>query len=72
MAAEQGHLFGTTEPCVARPNATGIPSTVSQALAERPRCMISFGNVELDTASFVMYLTSLAVFLQVPWAAEKQ
>ncbi|KAF9986422.1 Autophagy protein 22, partial [Modicella reniformis] len=31
---------------------------------EKPRCMISFGSIEMDTASFVMYLTSLAVLLQ--------
>ncbi|KAF9575536.1 Autophagy protein 22 [Mortierella alpina] len=36
----------------------------AQTVGERPRCMISFGRLEIDTASFVMYLTSLAVLLQ--------
>ncbi|KAF8985676.1 Autophagy protein 22 [Entomortierella lignicola] len=59
LASEQGHLYGTNEPCVSRPNSTETSITT-----ERPRCMISFGRLEMDTASFVMYLTSLAVLLQ--------
>ncbi|KAF8939544.1 Autophagy protein 22 [Dissophora ornata] len=66
LASEQGHLYGTHEPCVVHPNTTDT-TTLGAAAAlvmERPRCMISFGHLEVDTASFVMYLTSLAVFLQ--------
>ncbi|KAF8942308.1 Autophagy protein 22 [Haplosporangium gracile] len=62
LASQEGHLYGTNEPCVAKPGnatATGAPQE-----GERPRCMISFGHMEVDTASFVMYLTSLAVLLQ--------
>ncbi|KAG0048243.1 Autophagy protein 22 [Gryganskiella cystojenkinii] len=64
LASEQGHLFGTNEPCRLNTTDTPAPMAMQQSLAERPRCMINFGNLELDTASFVMYLTSLAVFLQ--------
>ncbi|KAF9351072.1 Autophagy protein 22 [Mortierella sp. AD094] len=63
LASEEGHLYGTNEPCVSRPNTTDT-ATAAAAAAERPRCMISFGHLEMDTASFVMYLTSLAVLLQ--------
>ncbi|KAF9114478.1 Autophagy protein 22 [Mortierella sp. AM989] len=59
IASEQGHLYGTNEPCISRPNTTETATA-----DERPRCMISFGRLEMDTASFVMYLTSLAVLLQ--------
>ncbi|KAI8354930.1 autophagy-related protein 22-like protein [Mortierella sp. GBAus27b] len=59
LASEEGHLFGTNEPCNGRSNATETSAT-----ADKPRCMISFGPLEMDTASFVMYLTSLAVLLQ--------
>ncbi|KAG0367897.1 Autophagy protein 22 [Gamsiella multidivaricata] len=70
LASEEGHLYGTNEPCIARPNITGITGITAlntgtnAQVMERPRCMISFGHLEVDTASFVMYLTSLAVFLQ--------
>ncbi|KAF9365365.1 Autophagy protein 22 [Mortierella sp. NVP85] len=60
LAREEGHLYGSNEPCNARSNATVTPATVM----DKPRCMISFGPIEMDTASFVMYLTSLAVLLQ--------
>ncbi|KAG0001916.1 Autophagy protein 22 [Entomortierella chlamydospora] len=63
LASEQGHLYGTNEPCVSRPNATETATGIAAA-GEKPRCMISFGRLEMDTASFVMYLTSLAVLLQ--------
>ncbi|KAF9170014.1 Autophagy protein 22 [Mortierella sp. AD011] len=63
LASEQGHLYGTNEPCVSRSNNTET-ATGTAAAGEKPRCMISFGRVEMDTASFVMYLTSLAVLLQ--------
>ncbi|CAO3568483.1 unnamed protein product [Mortierella alpina] len=61
LASAQGHLYGTNEPCHAPPSTVEPPT---QAAGGRPRCMISFGRLELDTASFVMYLTSLAVLLQ--------
>ncbi|KAK3847897.1 MAG: autophagy-related protein 22-like protein [Linnemannia gamsii] len=62
LASQEGHLYGTSDPCIAKPsNAT---TTTAPQEGERPRCMISFGHLEVDTASFVMYLTSLAVFLQ--------
>ncbi|KAI8350264.1 autophagy-related protein 22-like protein [Mortierella sp. GBAus27b] len=59
LASEEGHLFGTNEPCNGRSNATETSAT-----ADKPRYMISFGPLEMDPASFVMYLTSLAVLLQ--------
>ncbi|KAG0287954.1 Autophagy protein 22 [Linnemannia gamsii] len=62
LASQEGHLYGTNEPCVAKPsNST---TTTAPQEGARPRCMISFGHIEVDTASFVMYLTSLAVLLQ--------
>ncbi|KAF9918888.1 Autophagy protein 22 [Lobosporangium transversale] len=66
LASEEGHLYGTNESCIAHPNMTDtsfLPPFETQVM-ETPRCMISFGHFEIDTASFVMYLTSLAVFLQ--------
>ncbi|KAH7034079.1 autophagy-related protein 22-like protein [Linnemannia elongata] len=62
LASQEGHLYGTNEPCVAKPSNATI--TGAPQKGERPRCMISFGHIEVDTASFVMYLTSLAVLLQ--------
>ncbi|KAI1318161.1 Autophagy protein 22 [Mortierella claussenii] len=67
LASEEGHLYGTNEPCITRPNTTDtsfLPATFEPQMVERPRCMVSFGHLEVDTASFVMYLTSLAVLLQ--------
>ncbi|KAF9088206.1 Autophagy protein 22 [Mortierella sp. AD031] len=62
LASQEGHLYGTSDSCIAKPsNAT---TTTAPQKGERPRCMISFGHFEVDTASFVMYLTSLAVLLQ--------
>ncbi|KAG0347572.1 Autophagy protein 22 [Podila humilis] len=63
LATEQGHLFGTDQPCRPPPNATSI-AMMDEPTPDKPRCMISFGSWEVDTASFVLYLTSLAVFLQ--------
>ncbi|KAF9902451.1 Autophagy protein 22 [Linnemannia zychae] len=63
LASQEGHLYGTNDPCIAKPNNATTATTAPQE-GERPRCMISFGHLEVDTASFVMYLTSLAVLLQ--------
>ncbi|KAF9538898.1 Autophagy protein 22 [Mortierella hygrophila] len=62
LASQEGHLYGTNEPCVAKPSNAATAGALQEG--ERPRCMISFGHIEVDTASFVMYLTSLAVLLQ--------
>lgn len=63
LAYEQGHLYGTDLPC--KPSGNSTPTMAGEPIPEKPRCMISFGSLEVDTASFVLYLTSLAVFLQV-------
>ncbi|KAG0360327.1 Autophagy protein 22 [Podila minutissima] len=62
LAYEQGHLYGTNQPC--KPSANSTSTIVGEPIPEKPRCMISFGSLEVDTASFVLYLTSLAVLLQ--------
>ncbi|KAG0026219.1 Autophagy protein 22 [Podila clonocystis] len=62
LAYEQGHLYGTNQPC--KPSANATSPIVGEPIPEKPRCMISFGSLEVDTASFVLYLTSLAVLLQ--------
>ncbi|KAF9920059.1 Autophagy protein 22 [Linnemannia zychae] len=62
LASQEGHLYGTNEPCLPKPSNATL--TIGPHEGEKLRCMISFGSLEIDTASFVMYLTSLAVFLQ--------
>ena len=68
LARERGVLWSDrSAPCISRGSGGGHPSVRAEGAGvsnDKDQCLIKFLGAEMTTSSFVMYTSSIAVFVQ--------